>query len=294
VGAAVLVKTPVGLFPLAVPLLMRLLPRGMRPAHPWLATGVAAGTVALLFLALLLHEPARAGLTAFASSHLVPQLSGERGDGSRGLDGLRHLAIGVWLRMGVVVALAWLLWARGGVRAGAGAGFFLAVAGVASLPIVAASAVLPGHYFFPSMPLYALGAAALVLPAVASRRPRPGGPAWYAPGLAAVALAMASAGVVAVHGPIEPRDRALLADIDRVGALVPRGATIGTCAEGPAWGTLTYLQRYHRVSLDATGAPVEGWFLQEPGVCAAPPACEPAVAHATLTLWRCRGDIPRP
>ena len=138
VVAATLIKGPVGLFPLTLPVLVLILPAASRPRHPaivWIAFAAVAGALAA---ALLATPSARSALGAFMTTHLAPTLGGDRGAGPRGSDFLRHLALGIWLRMAVIVGLVWLFRRRERVEAfmGRPAAFFFAATFASSLPIL--------------------------------------------------------------------------------------------------------------------------------------------------------------
>ena len=138
VVAATLIKGPVGLFPLTVPVLFFILPAASRPRHPaivWIAFAAVTGA---LVAALLATPSARSALGAFMTTHLAPTLGGDRGAGPRGADFLRHLALGIWLRMAVVVGLVWLFRRRERVAEfmGRPAAFFFAATFASSLPIL--------------------------------------------------------------------------------------------------------------------------------------------------------------
>lgn len=289
VVAAGLVKGPVGLFPLAVPLLFAVLPSSQRPPRLAVVVLVLSAVVGVCGGAILLDPRARQSLEAFASSHLVPALQGGRGVGPRAADILRHLALGIWARMGALVIVLWLVRrSAASVRAiPRAAYFFLSIGCAASLPILT-SPVLAGHYFFPSVPFFALGFAALAMPAVSEMRAEPGGWPWRAPAALAIALLATIVVVLAVHGSLERRDVAMLRSLDAISAVAPRGTTVGGCAaSGRDWGLLAYLQRYYRISLMPNDAPVSGWFVITPGSCAAPSTCQPAVEAEAFSLMRC-------
>jgi len=162
--------------------------------------------------------------------------------------------------------------------------------GLAASAPLAISPKIAGQYMVPSVPWFALAAAAFALPAVqrwrgvAARR-------WSLPALtlAAAALFVAAGAIPVVHGTLEARDTEMIATMDAVGREVPRDTVAGTCgAAREDWGLLAYAQRLLRLSLDPGGRPVNGWFLQPkiPG-CAAPPACRPVEPGATAVLLRC-------
>jgi hypothetical protein len=289
VVAATLIKGPVGLFPLTMPVLLLILPAGSRPRHPatvWITFATVVGVSAAALLAM---PSSRSALGAFMTTHLAPTLGGDRGAGPRGADFLRHLALGIWLRMAIVVGLVWLFRRTERVEKfmGRATGFFLAVACASSLPILI-SPVLAGHYFFPSVPFFALAFGALALPAVASFRSEPGSISWRAPVWIAVGLLSTAVVVLSTHGSLELRNASLIRDLDAVGSVAPVGQTIGACpGSGDDWGLINYLQRFYRISLRTDGTPANGWFLVASERCIAPSGCRPVTATTEFSLLRC-------
>ncbi len=107
-----------------------------------------------------------AGAPAFVESQLAPALAGSRGGGQRGANALRHVGSGIGLRLAIVVVAIRLVLRRRTFPYGQAAVFLFAIAVAASAPI-GISPLVAGHYFFPSTIFFALGAAALVIPAPA-------------------------------------------------------------------------------------------------------------------------------
>ena len=151
--------------------------------------------------------------------------------------------------------------------------------------------VLAGHYFFPSIPFFALAFGTLALPAVASFHSEPGSISWRAPAWIAVGLLTTAVAVVSTHGSLEVRNTSLIRDLDAVRAVAPVGQTIGACpGSGDDWGLVNYWQRFYRISLQTDGAPANGWFLvaSEPSDrCAVPSGCGPVAATSEFSLLRC-------
>jgi hypothetical protein len=167
----------------------------------------------------------------------------------------------------------------------------------ASLPI-AISPKLAGHYFLPSVPLFALGFASLALgPAASQAASRATSMAgvrspWSrrVPYILAGILLVATVLVPVLHGPLGRRDTALLRDLDALGPAMPRGAIIGACQQVRSlrdWDVHSYMQRFYRVSLDGRGVPINGWLLQADGACTPPPTCMIAARGDSLALFRC-------
>jgi 4-amino-4-deoxy-L-arabinose transferase-like glycosyltransferase len=295
VVAATLTKGPVGLFPLAVPAALVLLPAGvesvstssrLRRAATMAASmfGVVAGAALLLSF----YGPSRDALTAYLRQQVIASLQGEREVNADPLATVRHLGLGIAARMAVVCGVLWLFGRHGTLpQRGAPAVVFLGVALAASLPI-AISPKLVGAYFLPSVPLFALGFASLTItPASTLMGHEPG---WHrrVPAALAVLLLAATVVVPAVRGPLEKRDTDLLAELDAIGPAFPRDRTIGSCRESIVdWRLHGYVNRLFRVSLAGEGGPHNEWFLQTSGDCPVPAVCLPAARGETLTLYRC-------
>jgi hypothetical protein len=237
-------------------------------------------------LALLAGEPSRQALQAFVESQLAPTLAGARGGRPRAADLLRHVALGIGLRLALVVVAARLLQRRRTFPHGRAAAFFLGLAAVASLPI-ALSPRLAGHYFFPSTIFFALGAAALVIPAPTGTATH-GGRRRRLPIALAGALAAATVLTLAIHGPVEPRDRELVRSLDAIGPFIRGGETIGACpASATHWGLQSYLQRFHRIAIVPDGTADRQWFILAGDTCPPPPGCAQALATPSFRWLRC-------
>lgn len=291
VVAACLTKGPVGLFPLATPLFLLLrAPEG----RPRVARALAiVASMALLCCAaagaLWTAEAPRAALEGFARTHLVPAMSGERGVPRRSSDIARHLTLGVWARMAGVAIVLWFARRKHTPLTPLPRMtlvFFL-IGLSASVPILT-SPVLAGHYFVPSIPFFALAAAALSLPAVQTFARPPSERRSRVPLVVGVALVGLALIVPALHGPFEPRDVRLLAGLDAIAPIVPNATTIGTCRASAAdWGLHSYMQRFFRVSLEGEDVPGRGWFLIREEACAAPAGCTNAAGNEAVALFRC-------
>ena len=284
--AAVLIKGPVGFFPLAAPFVLLLTSETDRPRTAIMAATLLAG-VAVCAAALAAYEPSRQALTEYVQLQLIPSLQGQREINADPLATVRHLGLGVAARMAIVCGLFWLFGRRATGYRWTPATFFFGIALSASLPI-AISPKLTGHYFLPSVPFFALGFASLA--AAPASLLLGSGPGWHrrVPALLGATLLVASVLVPVLHGSIEPRDENLLQNLDTVGTEIPRGATIGACRESAdAWSLQSYVNRFFRVSLDTRGEPVNGLMLQDRGACQPPPDCRVAVGGDRLVLFRC-------
>jgi hypothetical protein len=286
VVAAVLTKGPAGLFPLVAPVVFGwLLPPPAASAADRRRRALALLTPLLVVLVagaiLAAYEPSRHNLTMYVRTQLAPSLLGQRGV-SEPWGIVRHLVVGIGGRMAALLGLCWWLAKRtpGSLPTAAperaAAGAFMLLGACAAGPF-AFSPRLSGHYLLPAVPMFALGFASLAAPFVDAR--------------ARKTLMVATLLAVVVLGSLrERRDEALIRDLAAIEPVMPRAVLIGACPHPRAardWGLHSYVQRWYRVSLDARGQPVNGWFLQADAACAAPESCTPAAAGVSLTLFRC-------
>ena len=295
--AAVLVKGPTGFFPVAAPVLLALLQPRARRAALRSAAGTMTAVLALCAGILALDGP-RAALTAYWKQHVFAALSGERG-GSRIAGALslgRHLAGGIFLRLGGMLGLLVLVTGLGGFTRAKQtgdrwrwAGIFLLLALAGSVPVVL-STKIAGHYLVPSIPFYALAAATLALPLVEPLYRRYGDRDWVSRAMSVAGIVLLAAALALPFLPvrIEPRDVQWIAEFESVGPLLPRGTTVASCdAVSEDWGLHAYMQRFYRVSVDTTRP--HPYFLQATDrPCEAPSGCAALVTTARLTLFDCR------
>jgi hypothetical protein len=165
--------------------------------------------------------------------------------------------------------------------------FLLTVGLAASVPVLA-SPVLAGHYFLPSVPVFALAVAAAALPAVQAYRDLSLTPRRYIPVGLAITLVVLSVAVLLANGPMERRDAGLIAGLRGIGSSLTPDTTIGTCAgAAEEWGLHGYTQRFFRVSLAAADRPRAGWFLVRREGCQPPSGCVQDITASELTLFRC-------
>jgi 4-amino-4-deoxy-L-arabinose transferase-like glycosyltransferase len=300
--AAVLTKGPVGLYPLAAPLLIGLLPdtppdtaapqrsgpRQWPRSWPWpspsrvmTVTLTSCLVVAAFGIALAAYPPSRHNLTTYFGQQLASSVQGLR-EVSEPLALVRHVVIGIVGRMTALLALFWWFgrqrWAAPDGRA-----LCFLVLGLCAAGPIAISPKVAGHYFLPAIPMFALGFASIASGFIASHlRPRP---------IAIVMFTAASiVALVFTFGRGASRDAAMLHEIDAIEHAMPRDITIGACRHERSsrdWGLHTYTQRWFRVSLDARDMPINGWLLREGDDCQAPSSCSPVARGETLTLFRC-------
>ena len=155
--AAVLIKGPVGLFPLALPLAQWYLHGNFKRA---LLLGLLTGgaLVAALALTLLSSDAARQFTDAYLQQQVWASLSGQRDIHHDRAD----LAIDIARHIAVLGFITWLVALRlpghsftGRVRQ---TRYWLLLAACASLPMLASSRNYP-HYLFPAIPLLVLALA---------------------------------------------------------------------------------------------------------------------------------------
>ena len=187
--------------------------------------------------------------------------------------------------MAALLGLCWWLArpARGSPPAAstdrAAAGAFMLLGACAAGPFVF-SAKLSGHYLLPAVPMFALGFACLAAAFVDDQRAR----------VRKTLIVVVLLAVVVLASRRERRDDALIRDLAAIEHVMPRAVIVGACPHPRAavdWGLHTYVQRWYRVSLDARGQPVNGWFLRSDAACAVPESCAQAAGGTNLTLFRC-------
>jgi Dolichyl-phosphate-mannose-protein mannosyltransferase len=295
--AAVLVKGPTGFFPLAAPLLIAM-------AFPSLARTALVGaaptfaTVGAACAGILAFDAPRAALTAYWNQHVYAAISGDRG-GSRVAGAIalaRHLAGGIFLRLGGMLALLFVLTSLAGFTREKQAAdrwrwasVFLLLALAGSLPVIL-STKIAGHYLVPSIPFYALGCATLSLPLVEPLYRRYSDRRWATTGMSAAGAILLLLVTVVPFLPvrIEPRDVPWIAEYEQVGGHLTPRTTISSCpAVADDWGLHAYMQRFFRVSVDTERR--HSYYLQltDRG-CDAPADCSVLTSTARMVLLDCR------
>ena len=289
VVGATLAKGPVGLFPLAAPLILALLPE-----RRWRSTwcGAAAQWTAVLLCGALLYAggEARESLSRYLHEQVVPALAGRREMSAGPLTMVGALVEGVWLPMALVSGMLVVMarrWTTPPSRGRSVAAAFTLLGLCGTLPILV-SPKQTGHYLMPAVPFYAIGAAAFLSPTAADLLNR------LRAGRSAVALRVLAATVAVAAGvaaalPAFEREPARMGELDRLAAVAPRGATVGICPSANGdWGLHAWFQRRFQMSLDAADPVSHEWFLQ-----AGEPACTPVTCRAAsdtsarLVLLRC-------
>jgi 4-amino-4-deoxy-L-arabinose transferase-like glycosyltransferase len=288
IAAAVLCKGPVGFFPLALPALTWFLPH--RPAGRRIVVMTAAMAAVVVFIAAMLWawEPAQRSLTAYIQTQLLPSLRGARDVNPNPFAAVRYLGLGVVAPMVVILALLRVLAGRV-AQLPQPAWFRLAGAVAASVPITI-SPKIAGHYFVPSVPLFALGLASWTLPSVIAIAQKTGPASRRVLVITAATLLVAAVAVPFVRGPVSLRNPRMVSSLKTISDVIPRDQIIGVCEQAADdWVLHAYLSRFFRVSLQAASAPVNGWMLVADQRCSAPPPCALAAAGVRLALYKCPG-----
>jgi hypothetical protein len=215
----------------------------------------------------------------------------------------RHLASPVILRMGALLVIAWIVsqlarWSKIATEDGDRSArdsrgwtwFFLLLALAGSIPVML-SARIAGHYFVPSIALYALAFASLSVPAIAPLldrfRARP--TVRKLVGGFGILLFVAAFVIPLLGGSLEPRDVAWMSEYRALSSSVPRGETLGTCeAVRTDWGLHAYMQRFFEVGLDSDNAIRHRYYLKlTDRPCDTPSTCEVIATTARLALYQC-------
>jgi 4-amino-4-deoxy-L-arabinose transferase-like glycosyltransferase len=297
-AAAVLVKGPTGLFPLAAPAIAALTVSESRP-HAMRASVTMVLVMLAISAGIFASPSARVALTEYWHQHLGAAISGARGGGRLAAVGALayHLAGGVFLRMGAMLGLVWLtatlLIARGARRGGdevQWTRFFFLIALTASIPVLVSTKIV-GHYLVPSIPLFALGFAGAARRWVAAMQQRYEGARVITTAIGSVGAALLLIAIVLpfLPIPIEPRDVRWIAEYRVIGAVLPRGSVIGTCSGAATdWGLHAYMQRFFNVSLDPRSDEYAYYLQLKDRACGAPTRCRPRTESERLTLYECR------
>jgi 4-amino-4-deoxy-L-arabinose transferase-like glycosyltransferase len=296
--AAVLIKGPVGFFPLVAPAALLLLPRTQRPDLSRLAlvTFTLVAALGVIAAGLFAYEPSHRALSIYLQTQVVPALQGHREIADDARPMVRFVGNGIVLRMSVLAAILWAIGryvAGARTRPAAPTRWFLALGVCASLPL-GVSPKLSGHYFLPCVPFFALGFASLIVGQVDAASTWLTGRATHRTrrivGAIAVTLALAITIGPLLQARLRNRDVALLGELDAIAAAMPRGETIGLCTRTARsdWQLEAYVNRFYRVTLDPRDVPVNGWWLQADRTCVVPPVCTVAARGDLLALYRCQ------
>jgi 4-amino-4-deoxy-L-arabinose transferase-like glycosyltransferase len=298
VVAATLTKGPIGLFPLAAPIVLAPLASSTSSTgRRWICLTAQWSVVMACGAALLGSDAARASLEQYVNQQVLAAIGGRREVSASSLTILKELLQGVVLPLGLVTGIV-VAAARRFVPPSPAqrqqATWLLGLGVAGTLPILA-SAKQAGHYLVPALPLYAIAAAGVLVSTVAVVVTRV--VTQYRTVITAIAGTVMVVALGAAYLPAAGRDRRRLADLDLIATAVPRGAVIGICPESNGdWGLHAWLERRFLTSLDAAHGREREWFLRTP---AARGGCPPAECVAVtdtsrdLVLMRCGRAEPR-
>jgi 4-amino-4-deoxy-L-arabinose transferase-like glycosyltransferase len=289
VAAAAATKGPVGLFPLAAPLLSFV---ARKRGRVWSVLVPQWTTTILVVLLVLSVEVSRHSLYDYLNQQLLPAVGRGRQLTPDSFFIVKMLLQGVWLPM-LILGAIWVAAARGfapisaAARSQSGSLLTLGLAG--TLPILVSSKQM-GHYLVPAVPFFALAAASLIYPTVARLVERIGASRVHLVTAGAAAIIAGTVGAVFV--PALERDRERISNLDALSDVMPQSATVGICAKASDdWGLHAWFARRFRVSLDPVDGARREWFLKTgPFERDCPPSqCAPMTdAAKTLVLLTCR------
>lgn len=266
VFAGLLIKGPVGLYPLAAPLLFAVFapPPGRSPGSPAAALfGLVRSLPALLLLGaclalLLAHVDARQALDAWWQQQVMASIAADRPVVHGRLYQLGNLARNL-LPPALLTALVLWRWGRWPAQGRAWA--MLSLGAAAALPLLLSSRQFK-HYLLPALPLFALGLGLLAQPAGRWRiRPVL---VWALAGLVLAGVLLRGYWQFGAVGD-DQDEQALAAS---VADALPAGAAPRWCAAlSDEYAARAYLMRDHGVASSAGPAPLaaagEVWVLCE-------------------------------
>ncbi|GAB3923144.1 hypothetical protein GCM10028804_21100 [Larkinella terrae] len=273
--AAFLTKGPVSLHVLAVPGLLGLFyyrPVQIAPAIRW--TLVLTGGFLLLFSLLLLYEPARMFLQSYFNQQVWAALNNKREvlPTTAGFLGRAFILKIVLINAApglLVMGILWIvnrIWFKSSASVSPLSGvarFFAALCLAATAPIMATTKQFD-YYVVPALPYIALALAAWMGPLLLkviqgiSLEQRSLRIVMALGGIACLATGLYS---ITIAGTPYHSYRNILADVRKIGSIVPSDSKLGVCPEVIADPLLHgYIQRYYRIEL-TTFAKQSDYFL---------------------------------
>jgi len=247
VFTGLLIKGPVGLFPLAAPLLFAAFepPPGRPPGSPAAAAfGLSCSIPAVLLLCaclalLLAYDDAQQALAAWWQNQVVASIAADRPVVHGRLYQLGNLARNL-LPPALLTGLVLWRWGRWPARGRPWALLLLGAA--ASVPLLLSARQFK-HYLLPALPLFTLGLGLLAQPA-GSLRVRPAA-VWALAGVVLGGVLLRGYWHFGTVGD-DRREQALAA---RIAAALPAGASVRWCRElSDEYAARAYLLRNHGVS----------------------------------------------
>ncbi|MCZ6855925.1 MAG: glycosyltransferase family 39 protein [Gammaproteobacteria bacterium] len=160
--AGLLIKGPVGLFPLVAPALFALIIDGS-PRQAIVATAVSVGCLLLAMLAIFYIETAQVSIAFYLKSQLLESLAGERH-----IDHGRVYQLGqLVINAGVAAFFIFVAWLSSrNIRFSRTSWAFLGLGLAASLPLLISPRQYR-HYLLPCLPFFAIWANLIVSPLLA-------------------------------------------------------------------------------------------------------------------------------
>jgi len=257
-----------GLYPLVAPVLIQLALRSPGMVRAVLASALMVGTVAALYALLMLWPEANASLSTYVEQRLLHRIAEVPTVENRSatLEMLFTNMLGPLLLTGAL-----MLWASRQKQHVIGriVGWPLAMAliGLSGVAPLMLTMVQKSFYMAAALPMLALALALWSAPALARILVLAADHSKVIRVLRILAIITVSGSVVAsvVLFGSPGRDRELLLDVHRIGAVVPPHTTVGLpSAMWNDWSLQTYLVRYHFVSLDDR-TPGLHWYITGKG-----------------------------
>ena len=270
VFVAFLCKSPVGIFPLAVPLVAWLVFRHETFAEAFLANAIVVVSFVIFMVALWLHEPARDWLNQYVNQQLLSALAGKRETTGGGWQAHVYILPKIFTEnapaLAFGLAFTLLVKRRKSLRIKQNGlfWFFLLIGVSGSLPIII-SPKQDQLYLLPAFPFFALAIAFLFAPAVS---------AWsnlvaYRSVLKkwSVGLWVILAGVLVYSYWLwgtPNREQDVLADMNQAAKIIPTGAKVGVCPSMmPDFVHHCYFQRYHKWELTTDPTQTSYFLIQD-------------------------------
>jgi hypothetical protein len=278
--AAFLTKGPVSLHVLAVPGLYGLFyywPLKIAPAIRW--TLILTVGFALVLSLLLVYEPARIFLQSYFNQQVWAALNGKRENfrNTTGLFGRTYIVQVLLTNIAPALALMavlWIInrfWFKSQVSVGPLSGmirFYVMLGLAATLPIMATTKQID-YYVVAALPYMALGLGTWIGPQLLklilslSMGRRSLRVALVLGGLSCLTTGLYG---ISIAGTPYHSYEAILADVYKIGTIIPPDTKVGVCQEMMSIPLLhSYIQRYHRLEM-TTLAKQPDYFLASP-VC---------------------------
>lgn len=283
-----------GLFPLAAPALLWLAMREGNPSRALALSVVMTVGVVFLYALLMLLPDAKASLHTYVESRLLYRIA-ENPTVDHRLATLEMLVTNMAGPLVVAALLIGLQWKKrkqlNTSNAAALAMAYIGLSGVAPLML---TMVQKSFYMAAALPIVALSIALWSGTALASWLATwsPKGKAVLTLKVIGIATIVVTFGISIVRFGEVRRDRELLADVHRIGEVVPAQALVGLQPElWNDWGLQTYLMRYHFISLDAQTPDLPWYITAKDGMPPTTASYLPSgVVLKGFTLWTLRTE----